>query len=506
VTLARPLVLVAVLASACTDVPTPTGPAAPALTLPPIPIGAPAPRPARPVVVRVVGPAGGVADARVCAARIGGEERCAASGPDGRATVELVPGTYAIRATPAPGRRLTEGVAVVDLTESTSAVVSIEGRATISGTVRDTGGRPVGGAQACAHSATASEVACARSRADGTYTVEVRPGVQKLEVIGPSDGSRLIDQWARGRISSDEADVIDTRVKDVGGVDVTLIKGVVLAGTVTAARGGSAVKAAQVCTYTLAAPLGWDCDRTDKNGRYAVLREPGTYWVWVIPPGDRGSRLMYQRYDRVLEGVDATPFDLTRDRQLDVALTEGVVLRGRVTTPEGEPVVLALVCADTPFPTGRICRGTGDDGIYEIATRPQTYVVQVIPPAGSDLLGGFWPDSQPDWIRAGEIRVGAAGAGLDIVLSRGVLFSGTVRDALGAPIEAATINLNDASGPRFFTSTGIDGRYGVAVRPGSYTVDVFPPRSGHSLSVVDQAVTVSGDTGYDVVLPDIAQQ
>jgi hypothetical protein len=266
------------------------------------------------------------------------------------------------------------------------------------------------------------------------------------------------------------------------------------------------VKDAQVCTYPLAAPLGWDCERSDKNGRYGLLREPGSYWVWVIPPGDRGSRLMYQRFDRVLEGVAATPFDLRADARLDVALTEGVILRGRVTDPEGAPVVLALVCLDTAFPTGRICRETGDDGIYEIATRPQTYVVQVIPPAGSDLLGGFWPNAQPDWTKAGDVRVGPTGAGLDIVVPRGVVFHGTVRDARGVPIEAATVNLNEGGGPRFFGSTDADGTYSFAARPGSYTIDVFPPRTSNSIGVLGQPITVAAGSGYDVVLPDVTQQ
>jgi len=503
VRIAASLLAAAAIAAACTEAP-------PTVSLPSLPAVppflAPAPRPARTVTLRVVGPAGPVADAKLCAARIGGEERCATSGSDGRATVEIAPGTYAVRATPPTGRRLADGVAIVDLTESTNAVVTVQGRATISGTIRDPSGRPVARAAACAHTAGSGDIACGRSNPDGTYTVEVRPGIQKLEVSGPPDGSRLIDQWARGRLSSDEADAIDTRVKDADGVDVVLIRGVVLSGTVTAARGGAPVKEAQVCTYTLAAPLGWDCERSDKNGRYSVLREPGDYWIWVIPPGDRGSRLMYQRYDRVLEGVDATPFDLRVDKTLNVALTEGVLLRGKVTTPEGAPVVLALVCLDTAFPTGRICRPTGDDGIYEIATRPQTYVVQLIPPAGTDLLGGFWPNAQPDWTKAGDVRVGPAGAGLDIVVQHGVVFRGTVRDARGAPIESATVNLNQGGGPRFFASTDADGRYAVAVRPGAYTVDVFAPRTSSSISLLGQPITVTADAAYDVVLSDIAQQ
>lgn len=483
----------AVLVAACTSAPEP--PASPA------PLAPPTLRAPRPVTVRVVGPDGAVPDAKVCATRTGGEEVCATSGAEGRATVRVLPGTYAIRATPAQGRRLAEGVASVDLSDADSAVVTIDGRATISGTVRDEGRAALAEANVCAHGATSTEVKCARTRADGTYTVEVKPGIQKIEVTGPP-GSQMLTQWARGRIDSSEADLIDTRSHDVGDVDLTLIRGVVLSGLVTAARDASPVKEAQLCTYTLAAPLGWDCERSDKNGRYAALREPGRYWVWAIPPGDRGSRLIYQRYDRVLEGIDAVPFVLLQDRTLDVALTEGTLVRGRVTTADGAPVALARVCIDTPFPTGRICRGTGDDGSYEVATRPETYVVNVMAPEGSDVIGGFWPDAQPDWTRAGEVRVGRADARLDIVLPRGVRLAGTVRDARGAPVEGATVNVNDGSVPRYFGSTDLQGRYSVAVRPGSYTVDVFPPRASPSISVAGQPIDVAGDAGYDVVLPD----
>lgn len=481
----------ALLAAACT--------APPVSPLPSPPVASPAPP--RVVEVRVTGPGGAVADASVCATRTGGAPRCGTTGTDGRASIEVVPGTYAVRATPPEGVRLAEGVVTVDLTEATSVEVPVEGRSAISGAVRDEGAQPVPGAEACAHAASSGEVKCARTRADGTYTIEVRPGPHKVEVRGPA-GGRLVPQWARGRIGSFEADVIDARAADATGVDVVLVRGVVLSGRVTAAADGAIVKEAQVCTYPLSAPLGWDCERTDKNGRYALLRPPDRYWVWVIPPGERGSRLMYQRYDGVLEGVDASALALFKDAALDVALTEGAVLRGRVSAPDGAPVVLASVCIDTPFPTGRICRETGADGTYEIATRPKTYVLSVSPPAGSDLVAGFWPGAVPDWTQAGEVRVTSAGAELDMVLPRGVRFSGTVRDRHGTPVENATVNVGDASGPRFFASTDPQGRYSVAVLPGRYTVDVFAPRWPQLESIVGQPIDISAEAGYEVVLPD----
>lgn len=481
---------------ACTTPPPPA--ASPA---PPAPLALPTLRAPRPVSVHVIGPSGSVPDANVCATRVGGEELCGPTGPDGKATLRLISGTYTVRAVPPAGRRLDEGVVNADLGEATSLIVTLEGKTAITGTVRDAERAPQADAEVCAHGATLEAAECARTKADGTYLLEVRPGVHKVEVSGPP-GSRLIGQWARGRLGSWEADSIDTRAGDVSGLDLTLVRGVVLAGVVTAARDGAPVKDAQVCTYTLAAPLGWECERTDKNGRYAALRERGSYWVWTIPPGERGSRLMYQRYDRVLEGVRATPFRLDGDRTLDVALPEGTMVRGRVTTGDGEPVVLALVCIDTPFPTGRICRESAADGTYEIATRPETYVIAVYPPEGSDAIAGYHPDAQPDWTRAGEVVVGRADMTLDLLLPRGVRLNGTVRDARGAPIEGATVNVNDGALPRYFGSTDIHGRYSVVVRPGAYTVDVFPPRTVSVVSLTGQPIDVTADAGYDVVLPD----
>lgn len=494
----RPSALLFIFAIACSAPPQPPQVFESATPTPPV---------SRPVTVLVVGHDGRtVGDATVCATRPAGAERCAKSGGDGRATIELIAGTYAVHAVPPAGARLAEGVVTVELGEDLAVVVTLEGRSTIEGAVRDPEGRPIRNAEVCAHAATSSDVECAHTGADGAYRVETPPGIHKLEFIGPPDGSRSLPQWARGRIGSSEADVIDTRSHDVKGVDVVLARGVVLSGTVTAARGGAPVKEAQVCTFTLAAPLGWECELTDKFGRYAALREPGRYWVWVIPSPARGTRLVPQRYDRVHVGVDASPFVLFEDRRLDVGLTEGTLVSGKVTAGDGAPVVLGFVCIDTPFPTGRICRETGDDGSYEIATRPETYVLNVLPATDSDVVGGYCCDAYPDWTVADRVRIGVADARVDMVLPRGVRLVGTVRDARGAPVEGATVNVNDRARPRFFASTDIHGRYSVAVLPGTYTVDVFAPRVGELQSVGGQTIVIGVETGYDVVLPDAAPE
>ncbi len=449
--------------------------------------------------VRALGPDGGLARARVCtAATSGANERCALTDTAGEVAFRVRHGTYVVRGDPPEGTRMRLlGVVHLEVAGNTDAVVLFETQGRITGTIRDQEGRPVRNAGVCAHPTTHAPATCGRTRDDGAYALEATPGTYKIHVDGPPDGSRLISQWARGRVESFEADTIDSRGGEAVGVDLVLVHGFVLSGMVTAARDGSPVKEAQVCTQALAAPLPWACDRAGKDGRYAALREPGTYWVWVIPPDD-GGRLLPQRYDRVDLGVNATPLRIDRDVALNIALRDGPLLTGRVVLPDGEPLAFGSVCVDTPFPTGRICRPTDRQGRYSVAARPDLYTVQVVPPDDSDAVGAYW-NGKRDWTEADGVRI-SGDLRLDIVLRRGVRLRGVVRTETGVPVESAPVSVNDARG--FLTGTFTDsaGHYSIAVPPGTYTIDVFAPRVSQLLSRVGLPLRIDTEMGLDVVL------
>src|SRR5947208_2632165 len=347
--------------------------------------------------------------------------------------------------------------------------------------------------------AAAPSPTCANSAAQGAYSIDVRSDVYKLDVTGPPSG-KLVPQWARGRISSDEADVVDVRSADVGGVDVALIRGNLLTGIVRGPSGP--IEDAQVCLRTLAAPLGWECERTKKNGSYLALREPGQYYLWVVPPDN--VRLVAQWYDHLRAGVAPSVADRGRDPSIDATLGPGPQIRGKVTTTDGAPVATALVCVDTPFPTGRICRPTAADGTYAVTTRSETYVVQILPPAGSDLISEFWSRKRA-WNDADWVTLGSADRVLDLTVRKGMRVTGVVRDTRGVPLEAATINLLDDTGPLTGADTDVSGTYSMVVPPGSYQIEVFAPFRGERGDLLSQAprdITVSGFTRYDFVLED----
>ena len=450
------------------------------------------------LTVSAAGPDGPVADLRVCASSLGGAQRCTPTGPDGIAAFTLVPGVYLIRSeTPASQRRVGELVGA-DLTNGpTSVHLEFERIRRISGTIRDVAGRTVPLGPVCATPLSLASSVCERSKADGTYAIDVTPGLYKMTFDG-APGLKLLSQWAYGRVTSGEADVIDARSADASGVDVTLRPGVTLSGTVTAVD-GHPVKKAQVCMHRFSESLPWECERTDDHGHYVALLEPDTYWVWVIPPDE--EPLLMQWFDDAATGVGATPVDLSRDRTVDQVLGPGPSLSGHVTDASGAPVQHALVCVDTPFPTGRICRPTDEKGAYRVTTRPETYTIQILPPDGSDLLPQYYGGGRT-WLDANTVTVRSQSVTVDVRLLRGLRVQGVIRSQQGIPLEGASVNVSDARGFVSGTFTDGTGTYSLAVPAGTYTFDFFAPFPSQVVSVEGRSVTVDRSTTLDVTLAD----
>jgi hypothetical protein len=437
--------------------------------------------------------------AHVCAGTVRGGERCIETANDGSATFTLAPSTYQLRVEGPDATRWMTDNRVVDVTSADTALwIGLPARIRISGVVRNERGAPVARAQACVHPITRVNVECARTGADGKYTIETRADLYRLDVEGPP-GAKLVPMWAGGGYLEDDAAIIDARASDATDVDFALEAGVVLRGTVRVA--GATIEDAQVCIRTLAAPLGWQCERTDKHGSYSALRVPGEYWVWALPP-DR-VRATGLWYDRVLEGFQATPFDLSTDAMLNITLPNGPQIQGRVRNESGEPVPDVYVCVDTAFTTGRICRPSGFDGGYAVTTRPSTYIINVVPPAGSGYIAEYL-DRKRNWVEADEVPLGTGDVQVDLVVRRGVIVKGTIKDKRGVPAVGATINFGDPRDVEHAGATDGTGAFEIVVVPGTYHVDVFPPRFPGNLVGREMEIDASGAVEIDIVLDDVA--
>jgi hypothetical protein len=173
-----------------------------------------------------------------------------------------------------------------------------------------------------------------------------------------------------------------------------------------------------------------------------------------------------------------------------------------VRATDGEPITAALVCFDTPFPTGRICRETGGDGRYTITTRPETYVVNVIPPTRSDLIAEYWQRART-WPEADEYRVGASDATLDLTVRRGTRVLGILKNGRGIGVAGGFVELWDDAGIAAATQTDGAGRFEMVVLPGHFRLEAFPPIYANLVGRISE-LDVPALAEVTIVLDDVA--
>src|SRR5512143_303557 len=130
-----------------------------------------------------------VVGAHVCAATARGADICGDAASDGTAALHAPPGTYFVRVSGPREQRWQEASRVADLREGDASLwVEITPLHRISGRITDEAGANVAGAEACAHPASDDPETCARSAADGTYAIDVKAGIYRVEVSGPAGG------------------------------------------------------------------------------------------------------------------------------------------------------------------------------------------------------------------------------------------------------------------------------------------------------------------------------
>jgi hypothetical protein len=132
-----------------------------------------------------------------------------------------------------------------------------------------------------------------------------------------------------------------------------------------------------------------------------------------------------------------------------------------------------------------------------------TYIVSVIPPAGSGYIAEYW-DHKHDWTEADGVRLGTGDTRVDLVLRRGVIVKGTIKDKRGLPAVCATIIFGDPRAVEAAAATDATGAFEVVVPAGKYHVDVFPPRFPGNLVGRELEIDAAGAVEIDLVLDDIA--
>ena len=227
-------------------------------------------------------------------------------------------------------------------------------------------------------------------------------------------------------------------------------------------------------------------DNTDSSGRFSVEGPAGRYRVLFEPPAGLG--LAPHVEPRV---------DLNADIELEIALTAGLSLAGRVTGADGLGVAqvdLDIWDAELGVKLPTPGDTTNALGFYSIVLPRGLFTVFADAPLAARLVSA----------RVDSVRLESEDRILNLRLSPGFVLSGTVQ----APNGAGTANIDlDATD----LATGLDvplardktdgaGAYAVVLPPGRYKIGIDAPPPTRLVSAIVPDVAIAGDHVLNITL------
>ena len=233
--------------------------------------------------------------------------------------------------------------------------------------------------------------------------------------------------------------------------------------------------------------------RSGADGRYSFdSLAPGIYDIAANEP-------RFVPYDR--RRIRVAPGE---SRAIDLPLTLGVTISGRVVDERGQPVAGAVgrLSSGAQGGFGPRFRGRGNPGDVSFRTGGDgTFRAARLPPGTNERLTVSHPQFEPEVVAGLSLPPGGARAGLSVVLKRGLEIAGTVRDGDAHVVEGAEIELRPSaserrSGGRFgFDPAAFDrdrmrvtsdasGAFRIAgLEPGAYSVQAR--RDGFAEATID---------------------
>jgi len=240
-----------------------------------------------------------------------------------------------------PSRNDADLVDVVEGEETPNIDFTLGPPGTISGTVMDTDGDPIAGADITA--CPEDDCESAESAADGTYTIT---GLDYFAYIVRAEAEGYVrEYWQDARRSADATPVpVSEGNLNQTGIDFHLDVGGTISGTVTA--GGNPVEGATVSAFDPSDPWGTLLPLvTDAGGDYVITSVgAGSYLVSAIQEG-----YAWEYYHEVRWEEDATAVPVTDGQEtenINFTLDVGGSICGTVRDKDGNPIAGADVYAN----------------------------------------------------------------------------------------------------------------------------------------------------------------
>jgi protocatechuate 3,4-dioxygenase beta subunit len=358
----------------------------------------------------------------------------------------------------------------------------------VTGVVRKTDGKsPAPGALVRVEGAVTTR--WVETAKDGSFTVENAPPGTVALVADAGEGGYLEQSGVRLPVAEGKAPTLVLRPPSA------------LTGRTVDAKTGRPVPRTKIEV------------RTARKVRTTRSAPDGTYALHALPP--EKWRVRADEPHHVLwihANVSVRPGET---KKLDIPLVLGATLTGRVTDETGQPIVGAtggLSPARTTVMARLLRRMRQMEPPAFRTTKDGTFKATRLAPGENQILTVSHPDFERTTIGGVTLVGGVTKAGLAIVLQRGAVLTGLVKDGNGQPVAGAEVALSQnlsfrggrggaraflsvAGGPggdRKADTTGADGRFAVrGVAPGEYALTVS--RSGYATERVEPVKVVKGE-------------
>ncbi len=278
----------------------------------------------------------------------------------------------------------------------------------------------------------------ARSGADGRYRLVLPPGKWRVSAVSAADISEPLE--------------LNLSEGDHRAEDLRLKPGAIVSGCVTDPRGAPIAAAPVVCLKD---------DGVDILGR-ATTGSDGQYRL-TVPPSDL---LLVARVEGYAAGMERASVRAGEDARLDLRLTWGLTISGRVVGSDGQAIPGSKVTAtlSDDHTTGRLLgrlEAVADrDGRYELG--PLRDAVYRVRPTGDG-----YASEHSRTVRAGQ-------HGVDFVLLRtGTVEGLVVRAADGSTVDVSSTDVHAGpEGPYQWLelTAGAQGTFRGDLHPGKYRV------------------------------------
>jgi hypothetical protein len=280
-------------------------------------------------------------------------------------------------------------------------------------------------------------------------------------------------------------------------------------GGVIRADDGAPIGGALACAYpAFAAPKL--CVATGPDGRFEMTVPTGYHKLQAVaPPATHYVTEWYEDFDRP-RGARLLDLRSKDIQDLALTLTRGRKVSGRLLAG-GAPVADAQACAgSTGTPTDWVCGMTDSEGRYSLNVLPELYQMFFVPPEGTRLIPQWW-DRGDQVLAADSLDLRSRDVdGINASFVNGHLLHGLVRSEGGVPIEHVLVCV-DTPLPtgRICRPTNKEGAYSVAVRTGTFAMQVRAPGASRFVSEwydgtpdprSARQVGVRADTRVDITL------